>query len=291
MKNAIFFLIFLISFCGIAQDISGSWSWQAETGETLMEISLKAEGSDYTGHHCTVFQNGGRIDCIDVTEPASIRIKRTAENVFEGTIRSGYSASEGKIKLLFNPEEKTLLFEIMEGPVDIYYLPKKAILKENPVRQSESIYGVIETVLDEYQVLDFVLCSKPLDYDVNSITTQGKPLIDALDLNLIANFQEWTPTGGAVPIKDILNKKDLEYMKSQIKSGFEWDREKISIKMENCLHHHFDIELKFSKPLFNKEKNLSLVFLEQSSIADYSMSLILLRKEDGNWRRLWSLAM
>ena len=130
MKYLLFALLFLIPLFGSAQDISGSWSWQAETGETLMEISLKAEESDYTGHHCTIFQNGGRIDCIDVTEPTSIRIKRTAENVFEGTIRSGYSASEGKIKLLFNPEEKTLLFKIMKGPVDIYYLPKKAILNK-----------------------------------------------------------------------------------------------------------------------------------------------------------------
>ena len=157
--------------------------------------------------------------------------------------------------------------------------------------RSTDIYKVVQTVLDEYQGLDFVLCSKPLDYDVNSITTQGKPLIEALDLDLIANFQEWTPTGDAVPIKDILNKKDLEYMKSQINSGFVWDKEKLSVKMINCEKITHNIRLKFSKPLFNKEKNLSLVFLEHSSVADYSNSLILLQKENGNWRRLWSLAM
>lgn len=144
MKYPVFVLFFLIPLCGSSQDISGNWSWQAETGETLMEISLKAEGSDYTGHHCTVFQNGDRIDCIDVTEPASIRIKRTAENVFEGTIRSGYSASEGKIKLLFNPEEKTLVFEIMEGPVDIYYLPKKAVLKSSLDQEKDTLYFEFE---------------------------------------------------------------------------------------------------------------------------------------------------
>lgn len=157
--------------------------------------------------------------------------------------------------------------------------------------RSNDTYQVVQTVLDEYGGLDFVLCSKPLDYNVNSITTQGKPLIDALDLNLIANFQEWTPTGGAVPIKEILNKKDLEYMKRQIKSGFVWDKEKFSVKMINCEKIMDNIRLKFSKPLFNKEKNVSLVFLEKSSIADYSTSLILLQKENGNWRRLWSLAM
>ena len=162
---------------------------------------------------------------------------------------------------------------------------------EKETAGSKDIYQVVETVLDEYRGLYFVLCSEPLDYNVNSITTQGKLLINALDLDLIANFQEWTPTGDAVAIKDVMNKKDLEYMKSQINSGFKWNKEKLSVKMINCEKLADNIRLKFSKPLFNKEKNLSLVFLEQSSIADYSMSLILLRKEDGNWQNLWSLAM
>ncbi len=162
---------------------------------------------------------------------------------------------------------------------------------EKQTARSLEIYQVVETVLDEYQGLDFVLCSKPMDYIDNSIVTNSKTLKEALDINLIANFQEWTPTGGAVPIKDIMKEEDLEYMKSQITSGFEWQKDKISAKVETCAKFSDSIRLKFSKPLFNEEKNLSLVFLEQSSIADYSMSLILLRKENGNWKRLWSLAM
>lgn len=157
--------------------------------------------------------------------------------------------------------------------------------------RSKNTYQIIQTLLDEYRGLDFALCSRTLDYSTNRIVTNSKPLIDALDIDLIANFQEWTPTGDAVRINDVLNKKDLEYMKSQINSEFQWDKEKFSINVESCQDHHFNIELKFSKPLFNRKKNLSLVFLEQSSIADYSMSLILLKKENGKWKRLWSLAM
>ncbi|WP_424492993.1 hypothetical protein [Salinimicrobium sp. GXAS 041] len=162
---------------------------------------------------------------------------------------------------------------------------------ENEITPSKDIYQVIETVLNEYEGLDFVLCSKPLDYNLNSITTQGKPLIEALDLDLIVNFQEWTPTGDAVRIKDVLTKKDLEYMKSQITSGFKWDQEIFSVKMINCEKLTDNIRLKLSKPLFNKEKNLSLVFLEQSSVADYSNSLILLQKENNNWKIEWFLNM
>ncbi|MHA6278801.1 hypothetical protein ACXYMT_01350 [Salinimicrobium sp. CAU 1759] len=162
---------------------------------------------------------------------------------------------------------------------------------EKETAGSKDLYQVVETVLNEYEGLDFVLCSKPLDYNLNSITTQGKPLTDAIDLELITNFQEWTPTGGAVPIENIMNKKELEYMKSQITNGFEWEKEKFSVKVENCLKYRYDIELKLSQPLFNKEKNLSLVFLEQSSVADYSNSLILLQKENDNWKIEWFLNM
>ena len=94
-----------------------------------MEIFLEAEEEENIGYHCSVFQKGDKIDCIDEDEPPSIFIKRTTENDYEGSIKSAYSTSEGKIKLHYDPEAKTLLFEIVEAPLDIYYLPKKAIFK------------------------------------------------------------------------------------------------------------------------------------------------------------------
>lgn len=162
---------------------------------------------------------------------------------------------------------------------------------ENETAQSKEIYQVVQTVLQEFQGLDFVLCFKPLNYNEDSIVTNSTPLIEALDIDLIANFQEWTPTGDAVPIKVLLNNEDLDYMKSQIINRFEWEKEKLSVEVKSCENITYNIQLKFSKPMLNKEKNLSLVFLEKSSIADYSMSLILLKKENGNWKRLWSLGM
>ena len=130
MKFLLFVLLFLLPLCGNAQDISGSWFWKSDNDKAQMEFTLTAEGSGYTGNHCSVFQNGDRIDCVGEDEPASIRIQRTAENEFEGVIRSGYSASEGKIKLHFNPETKTLFLVIFEAPGSIFYLPKKAFFKK-----------------------------------------------------------------------------------------------------------------------------------------------------------------
>ena len=94
-----------------------------------MEFTLKAEGSEYTGHHCAVFEKGYRIDGVDEDEPASTRIKRIAENRLEGTIRSGYSGTEEKIEIQLNLEDKTLLFEILNEPDENYYLPKRAVFE------------------------------------------------------------------------------------------------------------------------------------------------------------------
>ncbi|UZH56465.1 hypothetical protein JRG66_06285 [Salinimicrobium tongyeongense] len=131
-------LILLIPFSGIAQDISGSWFWQAENDGPRMEIILKAEGAGFTGHHCAVFENSDKIDCVDQNDTVSIKIKRTAENKFEGTIRSGYSGKKEKVKLLFDPNKKILLFEIREAPGSIYYLPKRAFFKSTLGRESKS---------------------------------------------------------------------------------------------------------------------------------------------------------
>lgn len=95
----------------------------------MMEINLESEGEDYIGYHCSVIQNGDRIYCVDEDKFASLYVKKTAENLFEGTIRNGYSASEGKIKLEYNSEEQILLFENLEAPGHIYYLPKRATFK------------------------------------------------------------------------------------------------------------------------------------------------------------------
>ena len=135
MKKLFLLLLFFMPLCGSAQDISGNWFWQAEDGQAQMEISLKAEGEEYIGYHCAVFQNGNRIDCVEEDKPASIGIKKSAKNTFEGIIRSRYAASEGKIKLRFHPETSSLFFEILQVPDGIYYLPKKAILKSSLVKE------------------------------------------------------------------------------------------------------------------------------------------------------------
>ena len=92
-----------------------------------MDFTLKAEGEELVGHHCSVFEDGDRIDCLEEDDAVSIRVKRTFQNVYQGTIKSGYSLTTGKLKLTFDVENKALLFEILERPEGVFYLPTKAL--------------------------------------------------------------------------------------------------------------------------------------------------------------------
>lgn len=158
-------------------------------------------------------------------------------------------------------------------------------------QHSEEMYAVTKAILDEFQGIDFTLCSTPLNYTRNSIVTKSIPLKEALDIDLIEEFQEFSPPSDDILIDELVNAEELEYMKSQIKEGLGWKGEKLHFKVENCENNLSTNQLELSKPLFNEENNLSLVFLAKRTITEYSVSLFLLKKEKENWQKVWSLNM
>lgn len=125
-------LITLFSFPTFAQDISGSWSWNSKEDGNLFTLDLiKATENDFRGNHCSVFLHGDRIDCSDTKDDFSIVLIRKAENIFQGSIRSGYSSAIGNVQLQYLPEENTMLFTLKTAPEGIYYMPVEARLIRN----------------------------------------------------------------------------------------------------------------------------------------------------------------
>lgn len=162
---------------------------------------------------------------------------------------------------------------------------------DNQYQQSEEMYAVTKAVLDEFEGFDFILCSTPLSYSSNNIVTNSIPLKEALDIDLIKKFQEFSPPGDDILIDELINVEELEYMKNQIKVDSVWNVETLHFKVGNCVNNSAFNQLKLSKPLFNEENNLSLVFLAKSTITEYSVSLFLLKKEKDNWQKVWSINM
>lgn len=129
MKHLYFLILLFISLPANAQDITGSWSWNSDDGEANYNLELKKENNKVTGTHCGIFHNGNRIDCTEGTESElSVKVIKITEDVFEGSIKSGYSQTTGKIRLEYNPEEKSLRFQLIEEPSGIFYLPKEVVL-------------------------------------------------------------------------------------------------------------------------------------------------------------------
>lgn len=128
--NEAFFLILLfISSPACAQDITGSWSWNSEDRQTQFSLDLKKENKEITGTHCAVFYGGDRIDCSENSEnEVSVKLVQRSEHLYEGSIKSDYSQTTGKIRLEYNPEEKNLKFQLLKEPSGIFYLPKEVVL-------------------------------------------------------------------------------------------------------------------------------------------------------------------
>lgn len=90
-----------------------------------MQFEIEVDDS-LKGTHCSVFYNGKFIDCSN--KAPSISLVKTGTNTFEGTIRSEYSATTGKIKMVLTSSKKTLHFRITEEPSGVFYIPEDIIL-------------------------------------------------------------------------------------------------------------------------------------------------------------------
>lgn len=125
-------LFSLFAFNSEAQDISGSWSWNSKEGGDMFTLDLiKAAEDNFRGNHCSVYLHGDRIDCSDSKDEFSIVLIRKAENIFQGSIRSGYSSAIGNVQLQYLPLENTMLFTLRTAPDGEYYMPVEARLIRN----------------------------------------------------------------------------------------------------------------------------------------------------------------
>lgn len=131
-KLLLLFLISIFSKSIYAQDISGSWSWNSEEGSNMFTLDLiKTSENNFRGNHCSVYLHGDRIDCNDSKEDFSIVLIKKAENIFQGSIRSGFSYAVGNVQLQYLPEENTMLFSLKTAPEGEYYMPIEARLIRN----------------------------------------------------------------------------------------------------------------------------------------------------------------
>ncbi|WP_396195309.1 hypothetical protein [Flavobacterium sp.] len=108
--------------------LSGTWYWKSTSNDNETEFYLIQNGNEITGKHCSSFLGGTKLDCIENNAEDSITLSLVSENVYEGTIRSGFSEVVINIRLSLNPDNNTLYFKQLSQPSEEYYLPNNVFM-------------------------------------------------------------------------------------------------------------------------------------------------------------------
>ena len=109
-------------------DLSGTWSSSTATSEFTLTLVQKTD--TISGTHCSVMQNGNRIDCADDDELSIKGTRDIGSDRATVNFKSFSSGTVGKatIKLL---SDTTMEWKIIEKPADDFYIPAYAVLKNN----------------------------------------------------------------------------------------------------------------------------------------------------------------
>lgn len=103
--------------------LNGTWYWKSTSTDSDTEFYLIQNGNEVTGKHCSSFMGGTKLDCIDTNADDSITLSLVSENVYQGTIKSGFSEVVINVRITLNPNDDTLFFEQISQPEEEYYLP------------------------------------------------------------------------------------------------------------------------------------------------------------------------
>jgi len=134
MKKYIQILIFLLSSFSFSQ-ISGTWYWDFGNYKHSMELDLELVGTELKGYHCSSFYDGNKIDCIEnnnLLDDCSLLLTQVSLNVYQGTIKSGFSDTEGVVKITYSAVTDEILFEVIQDPLGEFYLPNNVTLNKTP---------------------------------------------------------------------------------------------------------------------------------------------------------------
>jgi hypothetical protein len=108
--------------------LTGTWYWKSTNTDSNTEFYLVQTGNEVTGKHCSSFMNGSKLDCADSSGEDSITLNLVAENVYEGTIKSGYSEAIINVRLTLNPNDDTVYIKQLSQPSEEYYLPNNVFM-------------------------------------------------------------------------------------------------------------------------------------------------------------------
>jgi hypothetical protein len=109
-------------------DFTGSWSYTTQSSQ--FHLHLTQNGNSIVGYHCSIMDNGNRIDCSDDYTDLSIKGVVIEPNTISVSFRSYYSLSSGRATIR-KITDTNIQWKIDVKSNEVYYIPDSAILVKN----------------------------------------------------------------------------------------------------------------------------------------------------------------
>lgn len=133
MSRKIFSIIFIgiiyISIGNITNaqvsGYTGYWKMKSERSNTFT-LDLYCQGDSLLGKHCSIFQNGLKMDC-SYNDEITINSSTIGDSSITVTVRSTFSREKGKATITL-VDTDTLVWDLTSKPVGEHYIPVQAVL-------------------------------------------------------------------------------------------------------------------------------------------------------------------
>jgi hypothetical protein len=101
--------------------------WHAETRTSSFDLTLSQDGSSVYGSHCSVQQNGAKIDCVSDDDDLSITGKVNDATTAVVTFTSQMTQQKGSATIR-RINDKTIEWKITADPQGEFQVPRQTIL-------------------------------------------------------------------------------------------------------------------------------------------------------------------
>ena len=117
------FISFYITNAYSQQSFNGSWKWSNSNSE--FSITINQQSNTITGSHCSILQNGLKVDCADSNET-------TLNGTIQGdslvvNFKSAFSMTVG-IAVIKKLNDTSIQWEIVQKPNREFYIPSLVIM-------------------------------------------------------------------------------------------------------------------------------------------------------------------
>jgi hypothetical protein len=129
----IFISIFTCITCFSQTKFTGVWNWHTPGASFTLQLTQKQDS--VIGYHCSVMQNGNRIDC-SFEEEITIRGKLHGDSAVI-SFKSTYSRLFGDATI-FKIASDTIKWKITKPPHGLYFIPRLAIMTQTNVAKSSN---------------------------------------------------------------------------------------------------------------------------------------------------------